>query len=428
MSNNKVNASPTKEFFIEMITKDISIETAIAELVDNSIDSATRNNSDNIYKDTSIDITINGNGFIIEDNCAGMTLEVAQNYAFRFGRPKENFRTEFSIGRFGVGMKRALFKIGKNFYIKSTTKDSEFEIHINSDEWSEDDSWDFEFSKQLHDNFKITGTKIEINNLHNSVGERFQLKNFIEKIIQDLSEKNAFFIERGLTIRVNGHRIEASIPSILKSEHIMPAYYEETINGVQVRIICGIGDMNSPKKAGWYLYCNDRQIIAHDQSFLTGWGTETGIPYFHNDYARFRGYMLFNSNNPEQLPWNTTKTSIDIDNETYIYTLTKVKKIMKSNIQFIKKINKERDAEEQPLIELINNADKVKIIHESIINHRSTTITYPETKNINLTERKISYSKPIEQIERVKDVLGTTSLKELGERTFDYFYEMECEE
>ena len=44
MSNNVIEGNPTKKFFIDMITRDISIEDAIVDLLDNSIDGANRIN------------------------------------------------------------------------------------------------------------------------------------------------------------------------------------------------------------------------------------------------------------------------------------------------------------------------------------------------------------------------------------------------
>ncbi|MGH9433064.1 MAG: hypothetical protein ACRD3T_16150, partial [Terriglobia bacterium] len=37
-----INASPTKEFFISMLTRDIPLTRAIIDLVDNSVDGARR--------------------------------------------------------------------------------------------------------------------------------------------------------------------------------------------------------------------------------------------------------------------------------------------------------------------------------------------------------------------------------------------------
>ena len=51
MSTEKiVDASPTKEFFIYMITRDIQTNAAIVELVDNAIDGAKRLRKDGNYE------------------------------------------------------------------------------------------------------------------------------------------------------------------------------------------------------------------------------------------------------------------------------------------------------------------------------------------------------------------------------------------
>lgn len=74
MTTNIIEGNPTKKFFIEMITRDISIEDAIIDLLDNSIDGANRINQ-NDYSNLYIDLTVNGNEFIIRDNCGGFSLQ-----------------------------------------------------------------------------------------------------------------------------------------------------------------------------------------------------------------------------------------------------------------------------------------------------------------------------------------------------------------
>ena len=71
---NVIEGNPTKKFFIEMITRDISIEDAIIDLLDNSIDGANRINPEN-YTDLWINLTINDKEFVIQDNCGGFSLE-----------------------------------------------------------------------------------------------------------------------------------------------------------------------------------------------------------------------------------------------------------------------------------------------------------------------------------------------------------------
>ncbi len=120
--NDTVNASPTKRFFIAVLIKDISFLDAIVELVDNSVDSARAETDIAGFSDKIIEIRYNKKQFSIKDNAAGISIEQAKNYVFRFGRPAGAPLTPGSVGEFGVGMKRALFKIGRQFVVESWTK------------------------------------------------------------------------------------------------------------------------------------------------------------------------------------------------------------------------------------------------------------------------------------------------------------------
>ena len=81
-----VNANPTKEFFISMLTRDIDIKAAILELIDNSIDGAKRLRPEGDYRNLYIKIDFDKDHFLIQDNCGGMGIDIATEYAFRFGR------------------------------------------------------------------------------------------------------------------------------------------------------------------------------------------------------------------------------------------------------------------------------------------------------------------------------------------------------
>src|SRR5215216_906231 len=137
MANEKtVNASPTKEFFIFMLTRDIELSRAILDLVDNCVDGAIRERGDNgDFNGLYVRIEATKERFHIADNCGGMSAQVARDYAFRFGRPKEVVSMKHSIGQFGVGMKRALFKLGTHFRVDSTTADSKFLLEVPVEDW-----------------------------------------------------------------------------------------------------------------------------------------------------------------------------------------------------------------------------------------------------------------------------------------------------
>ena len=123
----KADASPTKAFFVNMITRDITFEDSILDLIDNSVDGAWRaehnqplglSDGPDLSRYT-ISITATPKRFAIKDNCGGMTLHEAKNYAFSFGRRPSDQRHAYRIGIYGIGMKRAAFKLGASIRISS---------------------------------------------------------------------------------------------------------------------------------------------------------------------------------------------------------------------------------------------------------------------------------------------------------------------
>ena len=131
---DEINAAPTKTFFIEMLVRDIALEQAVLDLVDNCIDGAKRLDGGD-FQGRKIKIDINSERFRIVDNCGGFDKSLAKDYAFRFGRPPETPTTPNSIGQFGVGMKRALFKFGRHFIVRSATSSDLWAIDVDVEKW-----------------------------------------------------------------------------------------------------------------------------------------------------------------------------------------------------------------------------------------------------------------------------------------------------
>src|SRR5205085_2574984 len=145
-STDKAQASPTKQFFVSMLTRDISLDDAILDLIDNCLDGALRlaEGGEVQYRKHFVRIEFSKDKFSIEDNCGGIPREVAIKYAFKLGRDTDDTRDADSetIGMYGIGMKRALFKMGKDALVRTRHGNDTFEVHIDSDwldakEWSE---------------------------------------------------------------------------------------------------------------------------------------------------------------------------------------------------------------------------------------------------------------------------------------------------
>ncbi|NEP14877.1 MAG: ATP-binding protein [Symploca sp. SIO2C1] len=438
MNDNRrvINAKPTKELFIYMLVRDIPLIRAIVDLVDNSVDGATRLQSNENYEGLWIKIFTSKDFFRIEDNCGGITVKDAEEYAFKFGRANDAEATPKSIGRFGIGMKRAFFKIGQKFKVESTTHNSEFLISEDVEEWKKKDEWTFEFSQiQEYDNNKSseTGTKILIEKLHESVSEDLRLDNFLSQLKQELTIAYTLKLKKGLSISINNEMIRPTSLNFRTSDKIKVAKFEkeykyfgshEIDTPVHVSLYAGVSDRNL-NEGGWYVFCNERMVLEADQTEITGWGTKNGFPKYHADFAFFRGYAFFESNDAAYLPWTTTKTGIDYDSPIYKSIKQEIYKLTASILIFLRKMAEEKSRVERGEISesLLEQAYDQTSVHSIFEADTSTTFEIPEQSEIPPRQRRanIQYSKPIEEIELVKELLNLSSNKDVGETTFDYY-------
>lgn len=435
-----VKASPTKEFFVNMLVRDILLKQAIIELIDNSIDGARSIRKEKDYSGLKICVYFDKDKFVIEDNCGGIPLDIAANYAFRFGRPKtvESGNAE-TTGIFGIGMKRALFKIGNNFSIHSTTKTTEFQLDLNVKEWLEKDDgdWDFKFSsfrENMNNSEEDTGTKIEVTDLNSEIAGELSSEEFVKEVIEHIQRRVGLDMAYGMTILVNNKTLVGNNILLIDNEEIQPIKEEYQDEAVGVKILSGIapreGKQYPPEKAGWYIYCNGRLVVAADKTSLTTWkdmeNKSSGI-VFHNNYAAFRGIVYFTSKYPEKLPWNTTKTGLDETSLVYLRAREKMLEIFKIVKNILDDIRKNTDEEDDGIEETIaqmpgtemttENVNKVK--ENRTVSIKKVEVTVPPNVTIN-------YKKPKEEAEELKKVLGVKSYKEVGEKTFEYYKDAEC--
>ncbi|WP_345122105.1 ATP-binding protein [Hymenobacter antarcticus] len=448
-----------------MLVRDLSLRDAIGDLVDNSVDAArmllekrdatVKEDAEVLlsefdYEALKVTITANPQEFIIEDNCGGMTVETARNYAFRFGRSSKADKTPGSLGQFGIGMKRALFKLGNNFSIVSRTRTNAFTLNVDVNEWAEQTDWKFTMSDYDEDAPPVAageqGTRISITNLLPDVAGQFGNPKFITNLSVEIENENVYNIQKGLTIGVNGQRLSARPLEILTSPDFTSGYFEQSIPimdkmgkdvEVSVRYIVGVGD---PVLAdgGWYIFCNDRLVTGTgpDQSPVSGWtGRQSdGGPIYHDQYERFRGYVFISSVDASLLPWNTTKNSMDMDSKLYQGIRAKMIEMMRPVISFLNNLKKEREAdnpeENRPLHDRIA---KTKVVALSTINKDSPQIAaqFEAPKEQMAKQKKsqqvIRYEESKTRIDRVKKVLNVNTLPEVGQRTFEYFYENEVQ-
>src|SRR5262245_30422847 len=132
-----VNASPVKQFFVTMLTRDIQLEEAILDLLDNCVDgilrSTTKRSGKTPYDGYWAKISFDKQSFEISDNCGGIPWGLHE-YAFRMGRdPDRPDDPPGAVGVYGIGMKRAIFKMGEQCLISTHHKDDAYEVEIDAD-------------------------------------------------------------------------------------------------------------------------------------------------------------------------------------------------------------------------------------------------------------------------------------------------------
>lgn len=438
-ANDSAVAIPTKQFFVSMLTRDISLADAILDLVDNCLDGALRSaDGDEVdYSQHFVKITLENEFFGIEDNCGGIPRDVAKNYAFKMGREPDDDRDSENetIGMYGVGMKRAIFKMGREAKVKTLFVDDGFEVPITSD-WLDNKDWDPLPIIDSDESSRLAqpGTSIRVSGLYPGVAKHFTNDAFRNELRTSIAEHFTMFLQRGLSISVNDMEVEPIRVEVLVTEQAdgpAPYVFQKTIDDVVVSITVGLNtgrglssdEDDAPEferdrsaaTAGWTVFCNDRAVIVGDKSRLTGWGD--GIPLYHYQFSIITGIIEFRSKHAEKLPVTTTKRALDTSSDVWLQALVKMKEGMRVWINYTNAWkNHPRSDQTQfwetakplPLrktIELVATRDRA-VKSETLIEYnpqKQKVIPLPPTQKP--SSRRIVFSRPVEEIRMVSKSL-----------------------
>ena len=452
-SERRISAEPTKDLFIDVLTRDIQLQDAIIDLLDNSID-ATRSivGREKALNEFEVHISFEADSFTIWDTCGGIDAENAENYAFRFGRVPEAPRLDGSIGQFGVGMKRALFKLGTAFTVESQTENTYWSMSVDTNEWRSASDWTFNFREGPIERQPVegdrSGTKITVTELHNETRTQFRQRDFVEDLKKQIALRAETFIDRGLAVTVDGLPLTAHFRELLTSNDLSPMVVdfnlaeEESALPVGVHIVTGVGQ-SDPGEAGWYVYCNGRLVLGPDRSPMTGWGLtdEERMPSYHNQFARFRGYASFFSEDATALPWNTTKSNLDQGHASYLIVRPQMIEAARPVIDFLNAVKDEQEEARTARDEGIAEPDDLQMALDGASAVAVEGLTQPSSFSAPARARRVStparterrrqsiqFTRPVEQINELKAFFEITSASAVGERCFDYVYGEEIED
>ena len=306
-----VFASPSKTFFVEMLTRDIELTDAILDLLDNCIDgilrqSKNRESTESFGPDKPYDgywakITATPEEFSITDNCGGIPRDIAINKAFRLGRLKtdrERDKDLATIGMYGIGMKRALFKMGTHSKVISQHSGDPYCVEIDEDWLNDDDDWELELidKNSKSQSLDSDGTSITVKSLHPNIAHQFDKDShdFLTNLEKEIGSLFAPIIIKGFEVSLNEEKInpvslDLLLPKDFKQdEAIQPYAYKAIIDNVDIELAVGFyrelaleseidSDRQIPRRtdnAGWTIICNDRVVLHRDKNANDWMGAE----------------------------------------------------------------------------------------------------------------------------------------------------------
>lgn len=441
MTTIQADASPEKRLFISLITRDISLVAAVLDLIDNSINAAVEPQSEtlqsaqdyltlfqneNIIPKVDIHLRIENSEVTITDNAAGISATTASEHVFKFGRSTNEASTSDRLSVYGIGMKRAIFKLGNEINIQSDHIQGGFTLDLNVEEWAKNKNpkWTFPINTRMPATNGSTGTTITIKALHEDTKRRIADGLFLAQLKDAISRTYAFYLAKFTNIFVNGAKIEGTEIQIGDNR----ASEQLVVGEVTCAITAGIGVTNGgtfkDKSSGWFVFCNGRTVISADKTTLTGWGTgPLGLPLYQPKHRAFVGTVFFVSRNSEALPWTTTKAGINEDSSVWQEAKRNMSSVGRQVISFLDSRYTD-EGTEVPSADLKEAAGKSISVISAAAAPR-TAFALPKKPSIPTTS--IQFEAKLEDVKRIAQYLGRRSMsaREVGRHTFDYFLKNE---
>jgi len=349
--------------------------SAIADIIDNSIDAGGTNISVDVVKTSGDDLQIQ-----IIDNGCGMTFNILDQ-AMRLGSDTDR-EIKSDLGKFGMGLITASISIGKKLTVITKHNDEYFTSIQDLDYIVKINKFEKEIRSSSNEEKKYFNSKVSptengtIAIIENC--DLIQNKNINElvlKLNEELGRIFRFFIKNNVRISVNNKLVKGIDPLYLydeRTETICDESFEIELNDrkeqVEIKIAllpnfdnqtCKLNKVNISNQ-GFYIMRNNREIAS---------GITLGTFTKHNDFNRLRMELCFSGNLDQEMNINFTKKNISPKQ----IVLDRIKRIVAPQIVSIRRSIKSAQA--------VN--DNTEIDHEvaaKIIANKSKQLIKPKIK------------------------------------------------
>ncbi|MDR1196844.1 MAG: ATP-binding protein [Candidatus Nomurabacteria bacterium] len=201
-----IDISPHRSLMTKISQTGYSIQEALSELIDNSIDARREGHKPVVKVDISED------SVVIADNGIGMSEEQTSN-SIRLGFSNKKGQ----LGEFGLGMKTSTSFLGQAFTLITTQEnsDEQYILQYDEDEWMKHGDW-YKFPLVVERGVESSksGTIILVSRLKVDFSQKM-----LESIQEEFGLRFGPFIQNGeLDLIFNGKPCEANKPNILDDE------------------------------------------------------------------------------------------------------------------------------------------------------------------------------------------------------------------
>lgn len=435
------SAEVRKQFFIEMFTRDISLEDCVLDLIDNSLDSYLQKHDTSISQLVfgpdgnpkaddlgKIDVTCNERQVKVVDTCGGIVRQRAMGEVFCFGHDEGD--QVGKLGAYGVGMKRALFKIGNNFHIISRTPKEGFEVTFRLDEWAETEDWKIPI-KFIGgaDSEKKAGTSITVTELHNEVALRIKEGGVPNNILDDAATTYPYFLGQCVRLRINDTDVNPEPIKLGELHGVLRAASEKfEQDGVKVTLAATVAPgQRTAEEAGWYILCNGRVVVRADKTNLTGWANE--LASFQPKYRSFVGIASFESDDPLSLPWTTTKRDLNRESSVFIRARGLMATMSKPILTFLNsQYSSDTTVEVADIRDAVGGVKEVSF--KDIAAKPATGFLYTPMKKREKKTECVRFQADVSSLDKVRRHLRRPSLgaSDIGKLTLSHYVKTECAE
>jgi hypothetical protein len=399
-------------------TRDIDISASLLQQED------TNGEADDNHL-ARIEVSYSETHFTIKDNCGGITRKHALKEVFNFGHGPDAIAGV--LGVYGIGLKRAIFKIGNRFEMRSKTEKEGFEVDLNVKKWSEKDDTiaDWKIPVSFIDGVDAeedAGTEIRIRDLRPEVIMRLKDGVLTQRLRSIISHTYGLFIGRYVVITLNDIEVEPFQIPLGAFEDVDPAHDVFQDGPVEVELFASVATRNNGawkgESAGWYVLCNGRIVVSADKSELTGWGVG-GFPQFHS--GKFRGFVgvaFFRSKEALALPWTTTKRGLNRESPVFQAARNRMLGAARPIITFLDSLYKNEDDEEKVGREIADAVTPVTL--SAIANSPTSTFTVRTRTRTSRPEVRVQYDADRSDVDRIKKHLKKFrwSASRVGHYTF----------